>query len=67
MKTTHVNDGRIGTFRPERTRDGEAWARDGQPFYDVNRVDGHLPDLLEILFADGSWMLAFPEDLVWVQ
>lgn len=59
----------IGTFRARSTKDGEAFARDGQPYFAINRLeetakrDGDR-DLFEIQFADGIWVLARLDDLV---
>lgn len=63
-----MTDGRIGVFRARVTRDGEALARDGQPYFALNRLDessrpaGDL-DLFEIRFAEGLWMLVREDDL----
>ena len=62
-------DGRVGIFRARVTRDGEALARDGQPYFDMNRLDEeNRPDgerdLFEIQFADGIWMLVREDDIV---
>lgn len=59
----------IGVFRARVTRDGAAHARDGEPYFEMNRVtESHPPkgarDLYEIRFSDGSWMLAREDDLV---
>lgn len=64
-----ANDGRIGVFRARVTRDGEAVARDGQPYFQMNRMaEADRPDgdgaLFEIQFADGLWMLVREDDLV---
>lgn len=61
----------IGRFRAHSTRDGEALARDGQPYYAINRLsETSKPpgerDLFEIQFADGLWMLVRLDDLVQV-
>lgn len=62
-------DGRIGIFRARVTRDGEALARDGQPYFsmnrlsELNRADGERA-LFEIQFADGTWILVREDDLV---
>ena len=62
-------DGEIGVFRARVTRDGEALARDGQPYFamkclsELNRPDGERA-LFEIQFADGLWMLVREDDLV---
>jgi hypothetical protein len=59
----------IEVFRARVTRDGEALARDGQPYFSMNRLrELNRPDweraLFEIQFADGLWMLAREDDLV---
>lgn len=51
------------------TRDGQALARDGQPYFAINRLAEETPspgdrDLFEIQFADGRWMLAREDDLL---
>jgi hypothetical protein len=61
----------IGTFRAHSTRDGEALARNGQPYYAINRLSETFKpererDLFKILFADDLWMLARLDDLVQV-
>ncbi len=64
-----LDDGRIGVFRARVTRDGEAFARDGHPYFCMNRLaeqnrpDGDR-DLFEIQFSDGLWMLVREDDLV---
>lgn len=64
-----ANDGRIGVFRARVTRDGEGLERDGQPYFQMNRMaeasrlDGDR-DLFEIQFGDGLWMLVREDDLV---
>lgn len=54
-----------GTFRVVSTRDGEARARDGYEYYDINPRghDNHGAELFEIRFGDGLWMLATDDDL----
>jgi len=64
-----TGDGRIGIFHARVTRDGEALARDGQPYYAMNRLgETNRPkaerDLFEIRFADGLWMLVREDDIV---
>lgn len=64
-----ATDGRIGIFRARVTRDGEALARDGHPYYGMNRLgEANRPegerDLFEIQFADELWMLVREDDLV---
>jgi hypothetical protein len=59
----------VGVFRARVTRDGEALARDGQPYFAMNRLSElNRPDgeraLFEIRFADGLWMLVREDDLV---
>lgn len=66
MKTS---DGRIGCFRARVTRDGEALARDGEPYFAMHRLEESSPRpgeraLFEIQFADGHWMLVREDDLV---
>lgn len=61
----------IGRFRAHSTRDGEAIARDEQPYFAINRLSETSkpedePVLFEIQFADGHWMLARLDDLVQV-
>lgn len=61
--------GSIGVFRARSTRDGEALARDGEPYFamnrleEENRIEGDR-DLFEIQFGDGLWMLVREDDLV---
>jgi hypothetical protein len=64
-----ANDGRLGCFRARVTRDGEAMARDGQPYFAMHRLAEKNPvgsdrDLFEIQFADGLWMLVREDDIV---
>lgn len=64
-----TNDGPIGIFRARVTRDGAALARNGEPYFALNRLaetnrPGHVRTLFEIQFADGIWMLVREEDLV---
>ena len=64
-----AKDGHIGVFRARVTCDGDALARDGQPYFDMNRLaEKNRPegerDLFEIQFADGLWMLVREDDLV---
>lgn len=59
----------IGVFHARITRDGEALARDGHPYFAMNRlVERHRREeeraLFEIQFADGMWMLVREDDLV---
>jgi hypothetical protein len=59
----------LGHFRARVTRDGEAMARDGQPYFAMNRLPevnpaGEDRELFEIQFADGLWMLVREDDLV---
>ena len=62
-------DGRIGIFRSRVTRDGAALARDGEPYFamnrlgEANRAEGERA-LFEIQFGDGMWMLVREDDLV---
>lgn len=66
----------LGIFRAVSTRDAEALSRDGQPYFDMHRLDESLPDedrtrilmarggeLYEVQFGDGTWMLVRAEDL----
>lgn len=66
--TAHIGRG-IGVFRARKTRDGAALARDGEPYFAINRVDERNRPageraLYEIQFADGLWMLVREDDLV---
>ncbi|MCL8251352.1 hypothetical protein AERO_08145 [Aeromicrobium fastidiosum] len=69
----------LGVFRSVSTRGGEAQRRDGEPYFDMNRMgerpstdDDSFPqkmmarggELYEVQFADGAWMLARAADLV---
>jgi len=55
----------LGRFRATRTRDGEALAHAGQPYFAMNALEtsNEQEPSVEIQFADGFWMLAEPEDL----
>jgi hypothetical protein len=55
----------LGTFRAVSTRDAEALARHGEPFFEAAELgtDGRGERLFEIRFADGMWMLAVESDL----
>jgi hypothetical protein len=54
----------LGVFRAVSTRDGEARARDREPFFMLNRLDSRLNEpIVEIQFGDGLWMLASEKDL----
>jgi hypothetical protein len=54
----------LGLFHVVSTRDGEAQARDGEPFYALNPLDSQRDEeIVEIQFGDGFWMLATPADL----
>jgi hypothetical protein len=55
----------LGRFHAVRTRDGEALAHDGQAYFALNALESSSGKqaVVEIQFADGSWMLAEPEDL----
>lgn len=62
-------EGWLGIFRARVTCDGEALARDGQPYFAMNRLDERNRaagdrELFEIQFADGVWMLVREDDLV---
>ena len=64
-----MSDNPLGTFRVHSTRGGQALARDGEPYYAINRLEEMSKpaaerDLFEIQFADGFWMLARLDDLV---
>ena len=66
-----MNSAPLGRFRAHSTRDGEAFARDGQPYHAINRLsETSKPkgerDLFEVQFADGLWMLVRLDDLVQV-
>lgn len=54
-----------GTFHAVSTRDGEARARDGQEFYEINPMgqDPRGAKLFEIRFGDGLWMLVTSDDI----
>lgn len=55
----------LGCFHAVRTRDGEALAHSGKPYFAMNTIKtshGRAP-VVEIQFADGFWMLAEHEDL----
>lgn len=56
----------IGTFHAVASRDASSQDRDGHPYYECNRLDtADDRPLVEIQFADGTWLLADPEhDLV---
>ena len=63
-----MSDNPLGTFRVHSTRGGQALARDGEPYYAINRLEEMSKpaaerDLFEIQFADGFWMLARLDDL----
>lgn len=55
----------LGTFQAVSTRDGEALARHGHAFYALNslKTSADCDAVVEILFADGLWMLATDADL----
>jgi hypothetical protein len=68
-RSVKSDDGRIGIFRARATRDGEALARDGEPYFAMNRLEeANRPEreraLYEIQFGDGVWMLVREDDLV---
>lgn len=55
----------LGYFHAVGTRDAVAQARDGWPYFVLNRR-GLAPDgqaLYEVQFGDGEWMLAVASDL----
>ncbi len=55
----------LGVFHAVRTREAVALARDGWPYFAMNRLGlAALGDALyEIQFGDGEWMLAAAGDL----
>lgn len=61
----------MGRIRAHSTCDGEALAREGQPYCAINRLSETSKrqwerDLFEIQFADGLWMLVRLDELVQV-
>lgn len=54
-----------GWFHALSTRDGEALRRDGEPFYQSNELTYSREKVVEVLFGDGTWMIAAPADLEW--
>lgn len=55
----------IGVFRARSTRDANALERDGHPVFAMNDVyspAGESPTI-EILFADGQWLLCERQEL----
>lgn len=61
----------IGIFRARSTRDGEAFARKGQPYFAINCLQESAKPvgdrgLLGIQFGDGKWKLVRLDDLVQV-
>jgi hypothetical protein len=54
-----------GVFHAVSTRDGEAVARDGQPYFRTKlKGEDHVGEAVyEIEFADGLWMLVTAADL----
>lgn len=66
-----MNSAPLRRFRAHSTRDGDAPARDGQPYYVINRLsETSKPDrernFFEIQFAGGLWMLVRLDDLIQV-
>lgn len=53
----------LGIFHSITTRDAAGLERDGQPYYAWNALDGVGPQVFEVQFADGTWMLADPREL----
>lgn len=53
----------LGIFHSITTRDAAGQERDGQPYYDWKALDGVGPQIFEVQFADGTWMLADPQEL----
>lgn len=54
----------IGIFRAIRSRDASALERDGQAFYSARVLREERTEVLyEVLFADGSWVIAELRDL----
>lgn len=54
-----------GWFHSVTTHDAASLERDGQPFYDIQELKSESQSVFEVLFADGIWMLADPDDLRW--
>jgi hypothetical protein len=55
-----VSSESVATFRAISTRDAAAVQRDGEPVFAIRGLDS---DTVEVLFGDGLWMLAGPEDV----
>ena len=55
----------IGTFRALSTRDANALERDGRPVFAMNDVYSPAEEspTIEILFADGIWLLCERREL----
>lgn len=52
----------LGTYRAISCRDASTLGRDGQPYYGLNTLTSRTGDAeVEVQFADGTWMLADPE------
>lgn len=56
----------VATYRAVSSHDASSTARDGQPVYEVRRLESaNSPVQAEILFGDGQWQLCDPDrDLV---
>lgn len=53
----------LGTFHAVVTRDAVARERDGQTYYAINNLPEGAGVVWEVMFEDGTWMLARMEDL----
>lgn len=53
----------MGTFHAVKTRDAVARERDGETYYAINNLPSAVGITWEIMFEDGTWMLAQFEDL----
>ena len=56
----------IGIFCAVTTRDGHALERDGECVYAMNDVPGGGTStvVIEVMFADGTWLLCDADELV---
>ena len=54
----------LGEFRPSGSMDATKAERVGHTFYAANELEGSVPTW-EVMFGDGIWILAAPEDLSW--
>lgn len=54
----------LGRFRAATQSDASALDRDGEVFHAANELIGSTPTW-EIMFGDGVWLLASPDDLDW--